>query len=106
MREPDARVHEALARADLEAAGLDEPETGLLRFVRKLNEHAYRIVDEDVDRLRDLGWTDPQIAESVYVAALFAFYNRVADAFGLEAPDYFRSPPARSDDPAGPEESP
>ena len=26
---------------------------------------------------------DAQIAEAVYITALFAFFNRVADAFGL-----------------------
>ena len=50
--------------------------------------HAYRTTDEEVQRLRDLGWTDPQIAEAVYITALFAFFNRVADAFGLEDPGY------------------
>jgi hypothetical protein len=35
-----------------------------------------------------VGWTDQQIAEAVYITALFAFFNRVADAFGLEAPNY------------------
>ena len=99
MQEPDARIHAALARADLEAAGLDAPEAALLQFVRKLTEHAHRIVDDDTDTLRALGWTDPQIAECVYVAALFGFYNRVADAFGLDDPDYFGNPPARGGDP-------
>ena len=49
-----------------------------------VTQHAYRTTDEDVERLRGLGWTDPQIAECVYITALFAFFNRVADAFGLE----------------------
>ena len=38
-----------------------------------------------MERLRGLGWGDPEIAECVYITALFAFFNRVADAFGLEA---------------------
>ena len=29
-----------------------------------------------------------EIAEAVYITALFAFFNRVADAFGLEEPGY------------------
>lgn len=44
-------------------------------------------------KLRGLGWTDPQIAEAVYITALFAFFNRVADAFGLDDPNYFAAPP-------------
>jgi alkylhydroperoxidase family enzyme len=54
----------------------------------KITRHAYRIVREDMARLRALGWTDPQIAEMVYVTAMFAFFNRVADAFGLQTEGY------------------
>ena len=38
--------------------------------------------------MRDAGWSEDQIAESVYVTAIFAFFNRVADAFGVPAQDY------------------
>jgi hypothetical protein len=43
--------------------------------------------------VRDAGWTEPQIAEAVYITALFAFFNRVADAFGLDDPRYFENGP-------------
>jgi alkylhydroperoxidase family enzyme len=47
--------------------------------------------------LREVGYSDLQIAEAVYVTALFAFFNRVADAFGLQNPGYreLDTPPAR-----------
>jgi alkylhydroperoxidase family enzyme len=95
LQEPDSRVHEALSRRDLDTAGLNPAEHALMEFVRLVTEHAYRTTDADVQRLRDHGWTDPQIAECVYITALFAFFNRVADAFGLEDPGYFRNPPPR-----------
>ncbi|PYX23747.1 MAG: peroxidase, partial [Acidobacteria bacterium] len=38
--------------------------------------------------LRDAGWSEDQIAEAVYVTAMFAFFNRVADAFGVPSQDY------------------
>jgi alkylhydroperoxidase family enzyme len=41
-----------------------------------------------VQKLRDLGWTEPQIAEAVYITAMFAFFNRVADAFGIAPQNY------------------
>ena len=95
MQEPDARIHEALSRRDLDAADLNPAEHALMEFVRLVTEHAYRTTDADVERLRDHGWSDPQIAECVYITALFAFFNRVADAFGLEDPGYFQNPPPR-----------
>jgi alkylhydroperoxidase family enzyme len=41
-----------------------------------------------VQKLRDVGWSEDQIAEAVYITAMFAFFNRVADAFGVPPQDY------------------
>jgi alkylhydroperoxidase family enzyme len=41
-----------------------------------------------VQKLRDAGWTENQISEAVYITALFAFFNRVADAFGIPPMNY------------------
>jgi len=41
-----------------------------------------------VQILRDHGWSEPQIAEAVYITAMFAFFNRVADAFGIPPQGY------------------
>jgi len=35
-----------------------------------------------------MGWTEDQIAEAVYITAMFAFFNRVADAFGVPPQNY------------------
>ena len=67
---------------------MTEAERALLEVAEKITRHAYRIVPEDMESLRAHGWIDPQIAEMVYVAALFAFFNRVADSFGLASEDY------------------
>jgi alkylhydroperoxidase family enzyme len=53
-----------------------------------VTEAAYRTTGDDVQKLRDHGWTEDQIAETVYVTAMFAFFNRVADAFGVPPQDY------------------
>ncbi len=100
MQDADPSLQTALSRADLDAAGLEPAERALLEFVKLVTQQAYRTTDEDVERLRRVGWTDPQIAECVYITALFAFFNRVADAFGLEDPHYFDSPPPRGGEPA------
>ena len=57
-------------------------------YVRLITEAAYRSTGDDVQKLRDSGWTENQIAEAVYITALFAFFNRVADAFGVTSPNY------------------
>lgn len=93
MQGGDGAVIEAISRRDVENAPISDAEKALLRFVELVTRHAYRTTPEDVQTLRDAGWTDEQIAEAVYITALFAFFNRVADAFGLPDPNYFDSPP-------------
>ncbi|HUN89860.1 MAG TPA: hypothetical protein VMU28_13760 [Terriglobales bacterium] len=78
----------AIAEGDLDNAGLSDAEAALLEYVKKVTESAYRTTPEDVQHLRDVGWTEPQIAEAVYVTAMFAFFNRVADAFGISPQGY------------------
>jgi alkylhydroperoxidase family enzyme len=60
----------------------------LLDYVKLITEAAYRSTAEDVQKLRDAGWKEEQIAEAVYITAMFAFFNRVADAFGVPSQDY------------------
>lgn len=77
---------QALRDGDLEAAHLDGPHQKLMAFVETVTRHAYRVTDEQVQELRDVGWTDEQIAEAVYVTALFNLFVRLADAFDIEPP--------------------
>ena len=57
-------------------------------YVKLITDAAYRSTAEDVEKLRVAGWKEEQIAEAVYVTALFAFFNRVADAFGVPSQNY------------------
>ncbi|MDA1018507.1 MAG: hypothetical protein O3A00_29125 [Planctomycetota bacterium] len=84
----DAEVVDALKRGDLDGAKVDAAHCELLLFSRVLTESPAATTDNDTQRLRDVGWNDSQIAEAVYVVALFAFFNRVADAFGIQAEDF------------------
>jgi alkylhydroperoxidase family enzyme len=80
------RAAQALRDGDLDAAGLDGPERMLLEFVATITTGAYRVTDEQVQGLREAGWSDEQIAEAAYDAALFNLFVRLADTFGIEPP--------------------
>jgi alkylhydroperoxidase family enzyme len=79
-------VADALRNGDLDAARLPAPERLLLEFAGTISQAAYRVTDEQVQDLRDAGWTDEQIAEAAYEAALFSLFVRLADTFGIEPP--------------------
>ena len=97
-------VAEALRAGDLDAAGLDSKHRLLLEFVETVTRHAYRVTDEQVEALREAGWSDEQIAEAVYDTALFNLFVRLADAFGIEPPAMYEpgGPPAAATRASGP----
>lgn len=77
---------EALRDGDLDRAPVTDAERLLLQFIETLTRHAYRITDSQVQGLREVGWSDAQIAEAVYVGALFNLFVRLADAFDIHPP--------------------
>lgn len=77
---------QALRDGDLDRAPVTPAERFLLEFVGTLTKHAYRITDEQVQGLRAVGWTDAQIAEAVFEAAMYNMTVRIADAFDIHPP--------------------
>ena len=66
---------------------LTEQQRQLLLYLGKVNDESFRTSQLDVQKLRDLGWQERQIAEAIHVAAMMGFCNRVANAFGLQSQD-------------------
>jgi alkylhydroperoxidase family enzyme len=79
---------QAIVEGKLEEAGLTPAERALLAYVELITNAAHRSTAEDVEKLRAAGWKEDQIAEAVYIIAMFAFFNRVADAFGVPSQNY------------------
>jgi alkylhydroperoxidase family enzyme len=81
----------AVLEGKLDEAGLTAAERALMDYVKLITEASFTSTREDVQRLRELGWAENQIAEAVYITAMFAFFNRVADAFGIPPQNYLES---------------
>jgi uncharacterized peroxidase-related enzyme len=73
----------AIQENKLRSPSLSEVEQALLTFVEKINGNSQAIGPADILSIREAGWDDAQIAEAIHVAALFATFNRVVNAFGL-----------------------
>lgn len=54
----------------------------MLRYVDKLTLRPGEMVEQDVQDLRDAGFSDRAIADIAINAALFAFFNRIVDGLG------------------------
>jgi uncharacterized peroxidase-related enzyme len=55
----------------------------LAELATTITNHAYRITDDDLDRVRSHGWDQDQVLEAVWIACLFNGIVRLADTFGL-----------------------
>ncbi len=59
-----------------------------MEYVKLITENSASSTRQDVEKLLTLGWKEDQIAEAVYITAMFAFFNRVADSFGIPPQNY------------------
>jgi uncharacterized peroxidase-related enzyme len=47
------------------------------------------VTNAEIERLRELGWSDAAISDAIQVVSYFNYVNRVADAVGIEdEPDW------------------
>jgi uncharacterized protein YciW len=66
------------------AADLDEADRAMLEYAEKLTLAPPEVTETDVQRLRDVGFSDEQILDVVIVTAYRAFINRVRSGLGVE----------------------
>jgi uncharacterized peroxidase-related enzyme len=79
----------ALLTGDLAGRSITVMERSLLRFTAKVTDESYKVSPADIESLQNDGWSEPQIAETVHITALFACFNRVANTFGLASQQLF-----------------
>jgi uncharacterized peroxidase-related enzyme len=63
-------------------AKVEPKERAMLDFAVKLTEQSSRCTEQDVEALREAGWTDEDVMDIAEVAAMFNFTNRLASGLG------------------------
>ena len=56
----------------------------MLRYADKLTRQPNKMVPDDVDSLREVGFTDEDILAIAEITSYYAFVNRIADGLGVE----------------------
>ena len=68
---------------DVDGSDLIDAKTkSLLHLAAKTNKNAYKITEDDFERLKEVGCSEEEIFEAVAVTSLFNFMDRMADALG------------------------
>jgi uncharacterized peroxidase-related enzyme len=78
----DAELAAALRR-DYTQAHISEQDRAMLDFAVRLTKAAYKLMPEELARLRAVGFDDVAILQITLIAAWFNYINRVADALGV-----------------------
>ena len=74
---------------DYRAAGLPPADVAMLDFAVKLTREPSAMSRDDVEALRAHGFDDAAVHEVVQIAAMFNYYNRLADGLGIDPePDW------------------
>ncbi len=73
---------------DYTKASLDPPTRLLLQFAEKVTRTPAQIEQEDIVALREGGFRDEDILESVHIIGYFNHINRVSEALGVDLEDF------------------
>jgi uncharacterized peroxidase-related enzyme len=69
---------------DIERAPVSARARAMLAFLEKLTVTPDQVGGEDIARLRDDGISDASIVDGIYICMLFAIFNRIVFATGVE----------------------
>jgi alkylhydroperoxidase family enzyme len=67
---------------DFHTAGLNSRDVEMLRFAETITKDASRVNEQDIARLRSVGFTDVQICDIALCTAFRCFVSRFFDALG------------------------
>jgi uncharacterized peroxidase-related enzyme len=75
-------------KSNYRQADVTEAEMALMEFAELLTVQPSNVRESDIERLREVGWTDEDIVDIVHQTALFNYMNRVADGLGIQLERY------------------
>ena len=78
----EARIHEVLEGID--SINTSDAEKALLKFcVKASKKENYKILKEEIDALKEMGYSDQQIVEAVAITGYFNYINTLSNVFAL-----------------------
>ncbi len=81
-------------RRDFRNAGLDNQQIEMLTYTEQIMRNASQITNADIQRLRNVGFTDLNIADIALAASFRSFMSRYFDAVGARVePEFLDSDP-------------
>ena len=73
---------------DWHAAALTPPNRALCAYAEKLTLAPAQMHDDDIETLRQHGFSDQAIHDATQVISYFNYINRIADGLGVDLEDF------------------
>lgn len=74
-------------RKDYTRASISYKDKCMLEYSKKLTNESYKIVENDILKLKEAGFSELQIFDINQVIAYFNYVNRIADGLGVKLED-------------------
>lgn len=70
----------------VDAMDVDAKEKALLNFcIKAASKENYKILKEEIETLKEMGWSEKQVLEAVAITGYFNYINTLSNVFGLGA---------------------
>ena len=76
-------------KTDYRQADLSLADRAMLDYAHKLTLSPWDMVEEDVQKLRDHGFSDQAILDINQITGYYAYVNRLADGLGVPLEDFW-----------------
>jgi len=78
----EEKIEEILA--GVESMNNSDKDKALLNFcIKASGKESYKILKEEIDVLKEIGWSDVQVIEAVAITGYFNYINTLSNVFGL-----------------------
>ena len=78
----EEKIEEILLGVD--SMNSSDKDKALLNFcIKASGKESYKILKEEIDALKEMGWSDIQVIEAVAITGYFNYINTLSNVFGL-----------------------
>ncbi len=73
---------------DIDTAPVDAKLKPIFHYLKKLTLTPSKLVQSDVDKAKQAGWSEEALHHAILIGCLFNFYNRLLDGHGVKGDAY------------------
>jgi len=73
---------------DIDTSPVNEKLKPIFHYLKKLTLTPSKLVQSDMDKVRQAGWSEEALHDAILVGCLFNFYNRLLDGHGIKGNQY------------------